>query len=178
MNRRTRLLASAIAYVALFVILLGALALSVSGALDRYAGVRAADALLAQLEGRRPGGQRAGGSEGTPVVSGSPFLEGSSQTVAAAALLQRVAASINKIGGSVLSSQVELQKDNAPDGWVGLIVSSEIDQASLQPLLYDLEAGMPFLFIEQLSVQAPQGSSDDARLRIVVTVSGQWEGRK
>lgn len=178
MNRQTRLILSATAYVALFIVLFAAVALSVSSAIDRYAGVRAADALLAQLEGRRPGGQPAGGGENSPAASGSPFLEGSSQTVAAAALLQRVAASINKVGGSVLSSQVELQKDDAPDGWVGLIVSSEIEQASLQPLLYDIEAGMPFLFVEQISVQAPQGGADDARLRIVLTVSGQWEGRK
>lgn len=178
MNRRsTRLIVAAAAYVGLFVVFVVAVWISAAAALDRYAAVKAADTLLAQLEGRGTG-PRAGSGEATPTVTGSPFLEGSSQTVGAAALLQRVAASINKVGGSVLSSQVELQKDDAPDGWVGLIVSSEIDQAALQPLLYDIEAGMPFLFVEQLSVQAPQGGSEDSRLRIVLTVSGQWEGRK
>lgn len=172
----TRLIVAALAYVALFVVVVAAVWVSAGAALDRYTAVRAADTLLAQLEGRKAG-QRAGTGDATPGMTGSPFLEGSSQTVAAAALLQRVAAAINKVGGNVLSSQVELQKDNAPDGWVGLIVSSELNQASLQPLLYDIEAGMPFLFVEQLSVQAPQ-AGEEMRLRIVLTVSGQWEGRK
>ncbi|MEA2936070.1 MAG: ral secretion pathway protein [Variibacter sp.] len=177
-RQHARLILSASAYVALFLVSAITMWSSVSAVLDRYAAVQAADALLAQIEGRSVG-RRAGGSEQAAAVSGSPFLEGSSQTVAAAALLQRVVAAINKVGGSVLSSQVELQKDDAPDGWVGLIVSSEIDHTALQPLLYDIEAGMPFLFVEQLSAAAPQGGSgEESRVRILLTVSGQWEGRK
>jgi general secretion pathway protein M len=47
-------------------------------------------------------------------------------------------------------------------------------------LLYDLEAGMPFLFVDQLVVQAPASFavSGDGKLRILLTVSGQWEGTK
>jgi hypothetical protein len=44
----------------------------------------------------------------------------------------------------------------AKTGFVGLLVSCEMEQPSLQKLLYDLEAGMPFLFIDQLDVQVPQ----------------------
>lgn len=178
MSNRTRTILSAGAYAALFLFFATAVWMSVASTLDRYAAVQAADTLLSQLEGRKPGGQRAGTGDGTPAVTGSPFVEGGTLTVAAATLLQRVAASINKVGGNVLSSQVELQKDDAPEGWIGLIVSSEVEQTALQPLLYDLEAGMPFLFVEQLAVQAPQGGSEDSRLKIVISVSGQWEGRK
>jgi general secretion pathway protein M len=50
----------------------------------------------------------------------------------------------------------------------------------LQQLLYDLEAGMPFLFIDQLVVQTPTAASGpgSGKLRILLTVSGQWRGAK
>jgi general secretion pathway protein M len=61
-----------------------------------------------------------------------------------------------------------------------MIASFEIDQSELQKLLYDLEAGMPFLFIDQLVVQAPLTSSvtGGGRLRLLLAVSGQWPGAK
>jgi len=39
---------------------------------------------------------------------------------------------------------------------------------------------MPFLFIDQLVVQAPSnfGTSTQAKLRVLLTVSGQWKGNK
>jgi general secretion pathway protein M len=48
----------------------------------------------------------------------------------------------------------------------------------VQPLLYDLEAGMPFLFIDQLVVQAPQAGTGEegSRMRVLLAVSGQWQG--
>jgi general secretion pathway protein M len=47
-------------------------------------------------------------------------------------------------------------------------------------LLYDIEAGMPFLFIDQLVVQAPGtfATSGEGKLRILLGVSGQWQGAK
>ena len=101
-------------------------------------------------------------------------------TVAGASLLQRVASAVTKVGGSVLSSQVELQGTQAKAGFVSVIASCEVDQPTLQKLLYDLEAGMPFLFIDQLVVQAPVESStnQEGRMHIMLAVSGQWQGGK
>jgi general secretion pathway protein M len=59
-----------------------------------------------------------------------------------------------------------------------MIASCEIDQPELQKLLYDLEAGMPFLFIDQLVVQTALTGSGGGRLRILLAVSGQWPGAK
>ena len=99
-------------------------------------------------------------------------------TVAGAALLQRIGGAVNRIGGSVLSSQVDLQKTDSKDGWIGLVVSCEIKPDSLQQLLYDVEAGLPFLFIDQLVVQAPVIGVEQSRMRVLLTVSGQWWGGK
>ena len=59
----------------------------------------------------------------------------------------------------------------------------EIDQSNLQQLLYELETGMPFLFIDQLVVQMPQsaeqirrwnGNTPDARAnRCVGAMAGE-----
>jgi general secretion pathway protein M len=55
-----------------------------------------------------------------------------------------------------------------------------VDQPSLQQLLYDLEAGMPFLFVDQLVAQAPETTTNalSQKMRVSLLVSGQWQGVK
>jgi general secretion pathway protein M len=100
-------------------------------------------------------------------------------TVAGAALLQRVTSMVTKLGGNVLSSQVDLQ-GTEKNGFLTIIANCDIDQSALQRLLYEIEVGMPFLFVDQLSVQAASGfaSSGEGRLRVLLSVSGQWQGAK
>jgi general secretion pathway protein M len=85
-----------------------------------------------------------------------------------------------KLGGNVLSTQLDLQGTPSRAGFLSMIASCEIDQPQLQPLLYDLEAGMPFLFVDQLEVQTPltASGSESGKLRILLVVSGQWRGAK
>jgi general secretion pathway protein M len=135
---------------------------------------------LDQLRGRKPrGGDAAALAARHP---GTPFLEGPTVTVAGATLLQRVASAVGNVGGTIQSSQVDVLGTEAKDGFVGLVVSCEMEQPSLQKLLYDLEAGMPFLFVDQLDVQVPQttalNESGSGRVRVVLGVSGQWQGNK
>jgi general secretion pathway protein M len=150
---------------------------TLSNLYERYTAYAAAGELLDQMEGRKPmpGGVKPG-AEAAP--TGSPFLEGPTVTVAGAALQQRVTGAVTKVGGNVLSSQVELEGSKAKQGYVSLVASCEVDQPALQQLLYDLEAGMPFLFVDQLVVQAPQtnASEDSGRMRVMLGVSGQWQG--
>ena len=99
--------------------------------------------------------------------------------MAGAALLQRVADAVAKVAGNVLSSQVDVQGVQAKDGYVSVLASCELDYAALQKLLYDLEAGMPFLFIEQVVAQTPQsGSAETGRMRLLLSVAGRWGGDK
>ncbi len=133
--------------------------------------------LLAQLEGRKPSPLAQAGASATGIPSGSPFLEGQTLTVAGAALLQRVADAVNKVGGSVLSSQVDVQGVQAKDGFVNVLASCEVDYTVLQRLLYDLEAGMPFLFIEQFAAQSSTAAAaESGRMRLLLSVSGRWQG--
>jgi len=168
---------AAVAYAGLVFVLVVLIVTSIVDILGQRAAVASSAAMLEQLEGRR-----AAASGGRPadvlMPSGSAFLEGATVTIAGAALLQRVAGAVTKLGGNVLSSQLDLQGTQSKAGFVSMVASCEIDQPALQPLIYDLEAGMPFLFIDQLAVQAPTTSSGEGKLRILLAVSGQWQGVK
>jgi general secretion pathway protein M len=166
---------AATAYAGLVIALLAVATSSLVDLLGQRASVAAAAAMLEQLEGRKPLAAGKGSAEvGAP--TGSAFLEGATVTVAGAALLQRVAAAVTKAGGSVLSSQLDLQGPNAKAGFVSMVANCELDQSALQSLLYDLEAGMPFLFIDQLDIQS--ANATDGKLRFLLGASGQWRGTK
>jgi general secretion pathway protein M len=165
-------------YLCVMILLLFMIGSGVNDILSQRAEIAGSRAMLDQLEGRKPAARGQGAS--VAAHAGSPFLEGATVTVAGAALLQRVTASVSKVGGNVLSSQVDLQGTQAKAGFITIIASCDINQPGLQQLLYDLEAGQPFLFVDQLSVQAPAGfaSSGDGKLRVLLSVSGQWQGAK
>ena len=165
-------------YLCVTILLLFVTGSSFTDILSQRAEVLNLRTMLEQLEGRKPAGRGQGAGVAGP--AGSPFLEGATVTVAGAVLLQRVTAAVTKFGGNVLSSQVDLQGTQAKTGFLTIIASCDIDQPGLQQLLYDLEAGQPFLFIEQLSVQAPASfaSSGEGKLRVLLGVSGQWQGLK
>ena len=163
------------AYAGLVAMLLAIAASSLIDLFNQRASVAAAAAMLEQLEGRKPlSADQRSGESGAP--SGSVFLEGATVTVAGAALLQRVAAAVTKAGGNVLSSQLDLQGPHAKAGFVSMVANCELEQAELQSLLYDLEAGMPFLFIDQLDIQV--ATAGEGKLRFLLGVSGQWQGAK
>lgn len=172
------ILAAAI-YIGLVAVLLFVIVTSILDVVGQRSEVAAASAMLEQLEGRRPAAL-GGAPADVTMPSGSAYLEGATVTVAGAALLQRVAGAVAKFGGNVLSTQLDLQGSQTRAGFLSMIASCEIDQPQLQQLLYDLEAGMPFLFVDQLEVQTSLTASGSAsgRLRILIAVSGQWRGTK
>jgi general secretion pathway protein M len=146
---------------------------------DRNQALAAATDMLDQIEGRKAPGP---GSTSAGAPAGSPFLEGQTITVAGAALQQRITAAVGKVGGNVLSSQVDLTGTLSKEGFVSLVASCELEQPAVQQLLYDIEAGMPFLFVDQLVVQAPEGGTgaeaNGGKMRVLLGVSGQWQGAK
>lgn len=166
-------------YAAVVLLLLAIIIGSIADVLAKRSELAAATGMRDELAGRRPAA--VSGVTGTvSYPSGSPYLEGATVTVAGAGLLQRVAAAVARRGGNVLSSQVDLNGTQAKAGFISVVASCEIGQSGLQELLYDLEAGMPFLFVDQLSVQAPASfaSAGDGKLRVLLNISGQWQGSR
>jgi general secretion pathway protein M len=146
---------------------------------ERQVALSRIQTVLDDMEGRKtaPGGPR---TPSASVPAGSPFVEGGTVTVAGAAILQRVAAAVTRYGGNMLSSQVGLEGPQSKTGMISVTVTTELREPQLQELLYDLESGMPFLFVDQLVVQMPQAATgtDGGRLRVLLGVSGQWQGAK
>jgi general secretion pathway protein M len=174
---------AAIGYVALVLLFAVMTLTSVTDVLDRRAAVAETADTLAQLEGRLP---KRGGADAAG-ITGSPVLEGPTVTVAGAALLQRVAGAVTKVGGNILSSQVDLQGPQVKDGFISVTANCDVEQPALQDLLYNLESGMPFLFVDQLVVQAPTAAGGPAggakaaetvRMHVLISVSGQWQAAK
>jgi general secretion pathway protein M len=162
-------LVAATAYAAVVIVLLVVAISSLVEILSQRASVAETAAMLEQLEGRKvPTAGGRSGEAGMP--TGSAFLEGATVTVAGAALLQRVASAVTRAGGSVLSSQLDLQGPQAKAGFVSMVANCELDQAALH-------SGMPFLFIDQLDIQVAT-STGDGKLRFLLGVSGQWQGAK
>jgi general secretion pathway protein M len=159
---------------ALYAVLLLSLGLTIVTAMahiyDSYTAYAESLARLEHLEAR----PHANNDERAP--SGSPILEGQTATVANAALLQRVTSAITTAGGTVISSEIDQNGTQSKDGYLKVISTLEIRHGALQRLLHDLEAGMPFLFIEQLLVQTISNPPDSDLLRVRLAVSGLWRG--
>jgi len=171
-------LIAVVLYLAVAGGLLATAGVAIANLLDHQRALAQTSDLLDQLQGRKVRGASSASAE----HPGTPFLEGPTVTVAGAALLQRVATAVGNVGGTVQSSQVDVLGTESKDGFVGLVVSCEMEQPALQKLLYDLEVGMPFLFVDQLDVQVPQttaiNEAGTGRIRVVLGVSGQWQAGK
>jgi len=106
----------------------------------------------------------------------SPFLEGQTAALAGAGLQQHIERVVADAGGALLSSEINLDESESKNRFMSLTVSTEMTQLALQSLLYTLEAGMPYLFVNSFEAQAPEAFDASAgRMRITMNVSGQWE---
>lgn len=164
------------AYAGAVIVFLAVALFIVADLRDKDAEIAAAQMRLDQVSERsRPGSPASIASNAGP--SGSPFLDGKTITIAGAALQQRVEQAVAKAGGALMSSQVELDGPDAKNGFVGLTASMEVSQPGVQTVLYDVEEGMPYLFVDKLSIQSPEffGESESGRMRMTVGVVGQWQ---
>jgi general secretion pathway protein M len=172
-------LIAAVLYLVVLGFFITATGLALLNITDRLRAVQEASDDLKQLLSRDGEGRTALAQAGE--ASADPFLEGTTLTVASAALLQRVGAAVAGVGGSVQSSQVDITT-GGKDGIIGLLINCELEQSALQKLLFDIETGAPLLFVDQMDVQTAQsGPANDDRngsLKISLNVSGRWRGAK
>ncbi|CAL75200.1 putative General secretion pathway protein M [Bradyrhizobium sp. ORS 278] len=162
-------------YAGLLLVLIIAAVLPIETILDQRAEVEGLTDTLRLLEAHGMATTGQAGSEAP--ARGSAFLEGPTVTVAGAALLQRLGEVVSRHGGSTSSSQLDVQGPRAKEGQISVTANFDAEQAALQPILYDLEAGMPCLFIDALVVEGSAVSAASAgKLRVTITLSGQWQG--
>jgi len=142
----------------------------------QYQALSAAAETLATFERRKENTA----SDSAPIAqpAGSPFLEGPTVTVASAALLQQLTNALARAGGSVISSEVDNQFAQSKDGFVRIRATGNIEQTGLQQLLYDLESGMPFVFVDQLSARMEVEGKKDGLMRVSLGVTALWSAGK
>jgi general secretion pathway protein M len=167
------------AQVAVYVVLVTGLfliaLLAIIDIADKYGALSSTAERLALIQGRPVSFSVAGGPAAS-VPEGSPFLRGRTLTMAGATLLQRVTAAISQAGGTVLSSEIAQERQRPDDRSITVIANCDLDESALQQLLYDLEAGMPFLFVDQLVVET--SSVKGGRMQVRLGVSGLWLDEK
>jgi general secretion pathway protein M len=169
---------SALIYAASVAAFVATIIVSVLAVIDRTSEVNSAADVLARLDGAAGSGLAAFNWTEGSVPNGSPFLEGQTVTIASAALLRRISGAISSVGGNLTSSEVAPHDPQSQDGYVRVIVNCELDQIGMQRLLYDLEAGMPFLFVDQLAIEAPPAAGQNTLMRMTLAVSGYWPRAK
>lgn len=170
--------ASLLSYCALVVLLLLTTTLSGTAIVDAHRDRNQAQDTLIRLQARAKDSK---GSFQNSSVSGPPgpsFLEASSATVASATLLQLVGGIITRAGGTLISSEVEPRSTQMKSANVAAVANFELETVNLQSVLYTIESGLPFLFVDQLTVQAAPTASGTGRIRILLGVSGLWSEKK
>lgn len=114
---------------------------------------------------------------------GSAYLEGSNHALATATLQDKVSLTIADAGGELRSTRVlpaEPVEAVAGISAAGLRLDLSIDIAGLEAMLYRIETGEPYLFIDQITIRErrrrsrnPRGQPDSKpELDVSLTVHG------
>lgn len=110
------------------------------------------------------------------------YLEGQNDTLIAAALQDRLKNAVAQTGGRLNSTQVLANTEHTKPHRVAVRGQMQMSLASLQRVLYTLESGTPYLFIDNLEVRpvvGPRGSQPtdtDAVLDVHFDIYGYMRG--
>jgi general secretion pathway protein M len=110
------------------------------------------------------------------------YLEGQNETIIAATLQDRLKAAVGQTGGQLKSTQVLANAENAKSRKVSVRGNMALSLAALQRVLYDLESGSPYLFVDNLDVRpatnprASGQSEGDGPLDVSFDIYGYLRG--
>src|SRR5262249_56247053 len=70
------------------------------------------------------------------------------------------------------------RREDSPDA-IRVQATLEVSQKSVQGLLYQLESGTPYVFVDSLAVQIPsttekRGAQEDPKLRLTLNLRALW----
>ena len=106
------------------------------------------------------------------------YLEGASDTLAAAKLQNRVKGVVATAGGEIKSSQILPPRDDGSHRAINIRVQLSADIESLQAIFHALESENTLLFLDNVDVRRQRArrrrnkSADDGRLTVRFDVSG------
>jgi general secretion pathway protein M len=132
-------------------------------ALEDYAAARAAAARLAPALARAGRGDDDLGAltaelarlkQNRPTTEG--FLRSANESLAAAELQGRLNSSVAAARGELRSAQILAARDEGAFRRVSIRGQIAVTMPQLQRILYDLEAGSPFLFLDNVDIRTRQ----------------------
>jgi hypothetical protein len=107
----------------------------------------------------------------------SAAILAATETLAASELQKQVVERVTKAGGAVRSARAEVTREAVADGVQRLVARLSFDgsMAALQSLLFDLETGAPFIFVDTLAVQPSSPAMGvDETLQVTLVLSAYW----
>jgi general secretion pathway protein M len=108
----------------------------------------------------------------------SPFVTASTITQAGAMLQQRVESAVAAAGGALASSRVDVGASGDKKR-LALEADLTIAQPQMQKLLYELETGQPYLFVDAFEARMSEGDAQNGgHAHVSLTISGEWGGPK
>ena len=105
----------------------------------------------------------------------APFFEARTITQAGAALQQRLEAAVAAAHGRLISSKVEVAPRD-DERRINLSAELTIAEPDMQALLFDLETGRPYLFVDAFEARTAQEAAESGggAMRVALSVSGAW----
>lgn len=176
LNREQSIAIGALSLLALICVLaLGWSVLSRSDAAQELSDNRE---ILARFESRRAPGADTGGRSGPTLAPAAAFVKASTQGLAGAQLQAYFAALVGDQHATLISSGAEpASREDAPDV-IRIQATLDITMRGLQAMLYQLESGTPFVFVDALTVTAstPSGQrgNQDPVLRVTLRLRALW----
>jgi general secretion pathway protein M len=113
------------------------------------------------------------------VAEANSFLPGQNDVIAAAALQERAKSVIERAHGELRSTQLlpaHTVETAPPVRLIALKIHFIIDINYLRAVLYALETGNPYLFIDELRIQQHEAPDSDSALDVTITIEGYTSG--
>ena len=130
--------------------------------------------LLSRLETR----MRADAGRSNGVAPSTAFLDAPTQGIASAKLQAYLAQLAEVQHAGLLSSGGEAAKRDEPPDTIRLQATLEMNLKALQAMLYQLESGTPYVFVDALTVQPASATAghviEDPLLRATLSLRAFW----
>src|SRR5262249_11773459 len=162
---------------ALLVVCMGVVGFSLQARVDAARELENRSKLLSQLEARVKARNEARPKSGA-VAPAEAFLTASTQGLAGAQLQAYLQQMADTQHATVVSSGIEPTRHEDRRDSIRLQATLVMNLAALQAMLYQLESGTPYVFVDSLNVQLPgtglQRAVEDPLLRVMFELRAVW----
>jgi len=137
--------------------------------------------LLSRIEARAKASNDARARSGA-IAPAAAFLDAATQGLAGAQLQAHLEQMASVHHAVLISSSIEPAKREDPPDSIRLQATLDLNLPALQTLLYQLESGTPYVFVDSLAVQisgaTSQHAAEDPLLRITLGLRAVWRRGK